>query len=339
MESQEIQTTTQELVGRGFWDKLPKPFFVLAPMYDVTDVVFRNIFLKTGRPDVFFTEFVSTDGLSNPVGREKLMHHLWLTKEESPTVAQIFGAKPEHYKTTAALIQELGFAGIDINMGCPDKNIIKGGSCAALYKTPDLAKELILSAKEGAPLLPVSCKIRIGDTKIDWQDWIDKLLEAQPAAITIHLRTRKEMSKVDAHWELMPEIVKFIYAHTTPETRPLIIGNGDVKNITDGLQKQADSNCDGIMIGRGVFGNPWVFNKVRANVLPTPEERIELMLEHTKKFLETYDGIKHYDIMKRHFKSYVSGFDGAAELRAKLFEEKDFSGIEKLSQDFLKNLK
>src|SRR3990167_6904854 len=207
-------------MNRGFWDKLPKPFWVLAPMYDVTDVAFRETIIACGRPHVFFTEFTSTDGLMS-AGREKLMHHLQFEPNEHPIVAQIFGANPEKFYQTAKLIHELGFDGVDINMGCPKKAEIKGGACAALFKNPKLAQEIILATREGGrgPInrhateqgdLPVSVKIRIGDTKVDWEPWIASLLEVKPAAISIHLRTRKEMSKVPAHWELFPKIVTFI---------------------------------------------------------------------------------------------------------------------------------
>lgn len=307
---------------RGFWDKLPKPFFALAPMYDVTDAAYRAIIAEYGKPDVFYTEFTSTDGLMS-AGREKLLHNLKFSKDEHPIVAQVFGTKPEKFEQTAALCRELGFDGFDINMGCPDKNIIKGGSCAALYNTPELAKEIILASKKGATgqdgsSIPVSVKIRIGDTKIDWQNWIAKLLEATPAAIAIHLRTRKEMSKVPAHWELMPAIVKFIHEQVSAQARPLIIGNGDVTNLSQARARAEDSGCDGIMLGRAIFGNPWLFSN-RADE-PSKEEKLTALTKHVKLYEKIFTGIKPFDVMKRHFKAYIHGFDGAAELRAELYE-------------------
>ena len=317
----------------GFWKKLPKPFFALAPMYDVTDAAFRKIIAKYGKPHVFYTEFTSTDGLMS-AGREKLLHHLKFSEIEHPIVAQVFGAKPEKFRDTAKLVNELGFDGIDINMGCPDKNIIKGGSCAALYKTPELAKEIILATKEGASEMPVSIKIRIGDTKIDWQNWITTLLEAEPAAIAIHLRTRKEMSKVPAHWEEMPKIVKFIEEHTTIETRPINLGNGDVMNLLEARKKAEESGCDGIMLGRGIFGNPWLFNEDKVDV--SKEEKLEALLEHVKIYNEVFTDKKPFDVMKRHFKAYIHGFDGAGELRTELYECKTAEEIEKIIQNNLK---
>lgn len=318
---------------KGFWDKLPQPFFALAPMYDVTDAAFRKIIATYGKPHVFYTEFVSTDGLMS-VGREKLIHHLKFSDIEHPIVAQVFGAHPEKFRDTAKLVKELGFDGLDINMGCPDKNIIKGGSCAALYRTPELAKEIILAAKEGAGDMPVSCKIRIGDTKVDWQDWILKLLEAEPAAIGIHLRTRKEMSKVPAHWELAPEIVKFIHEHTTEETRPKIILNGDVLSLEDAREKAKATGADGIMLGRAIFGNPWLFNESKTE--QTREEKLQALLEHVKLYKQEFESVKPFDIMKRHFKAYIHGFDGAAELRAELYECKSADEVELVINNHLK---
>lgn len=318
----------------GFWKNLPKPFFALAPMYDVTDAAFRHIIAKYGKPDVFYTEFVSTDGLISD-GQSKLLHHLKFSAIEHPIVAQVFGTKPEKFKQTAELVKKLGFDGIDINMGCPDKNIIKGGSCAALFRTPELAQQLILAAKEGAGDMPVSVKIRIGDTKIDWQNWVAALLKAEPAAIAIHLRTRKEMSKVPAHWELMPEIVKFIHENTTEDTRPIIIGNGDVTSVGEATEKANETGCDGVMLGRGIFGNPWLFNKTLP-APPTLEERLKVLIEHTKLYEELFAGIKLWDIMKRHFKAYVGGFDGAADVRAQLYETKNSHEVETVVKAFLK---
>jgi nifR3 family TIM-barrel protein len=303
---------------KSFWDNLPQPFFILGPMYDVTDVAFRRVVNFCGKPDVFFTEFVSADGLAS-VGRDHLMHMLRLDKEEKPVVAQIFGAQPENFFKAAQLIQSLGFDGIDINMGCPDKNIIKGGSCAALFRTPKLAQEIIQATKDGAGELPVSVKIRIGDTKVDWQDWVAALLQAGPAVISVHLRTRKEMSKVPAHWELMPDIVKFIHERTTPETRPLIVGNGDVMNLKEGREKVATTGCDGIMIGRGIFSNPWLF-KGEEFAGHTLAEKLDLLLKHTEWFEQEFAGKKAPQVLKRFYKVYVNGFQGAAELREKLYQ-------------------
>lgn len=335
-------------MNRGFWDKLPKPIFALAPMYDVTDAAFRRIIAKYGKPDVFYTEFVSTDGLMSE-GYDRLINHLWFDKTEHPVVAQVFGTKPDKFKDTAKLAVKLGFDGFDVNMGCPDKGIIKTGSCAGLFHNPQLAKEIVLASQQGikevaqelgVPEIPVSVKIRIGDTKIDWQNWIATLLEAQPAAIAIHLRTRKEMSRVPAHWDEMPKIVKFINEHTSPETRPLIIGNGDVANLNDARRLVEETGCDGAMLGRAIFGNPWLFTNKEVvrnaeskgedniNLEISREEKIKVLLEHVQLYNQLFNGIKPFDVMKRHFKAYIHGFDGAAELRAELYECKTAEEVE-----------
>lgn len=318
---------------KGFWEKLPKPIFALAPMYDVTDASFRRVIAKYGKPDVMWTEFVSTDGLSNSIGFERLKHHLIYSEAERPIVAQIFGAHPQNYTKTALLLSEMKFDGIDINMGCPDKAVMKQGSCAALYKNPTLAKEIILSTKAGAGNLPVSVKIRIGDGKIDWQNWILALLEVEPAAITIHLRTRKEMSKVPAHWELMPEIVKFIHTNTTAENRPIILGNGDVTTIAEAKDKITNTGCDGVMIGRGVFGNPWLFEHNKREI--SLEERLRVAIDHTKLFEELLGKEKPFEIMKKHFKAYINGFPGAAELREKLYTTHTSNEVKIIIEEFL----
>lgn len=312
---------------RGFWNTLPRPFFILAPMYDVTDVAFRHVVSKAGAPDVYFTEFVSTDGLMNSAGRERLVYHLKREADPTPLVAQVFGAKPEKFYETAKFVRELGFNGIDINMGCPKPAEMKGGACAGLFKNPQLAKEIVEATWKGASEsiggnapIPVSVKIRIGDTKIDWQQWIATLLEAKPANISIHLRTRKEMSKVPAHWELMPHIVKFIHEQTTPETRPTIVGNGDVLTRAEGIEKAETTGCNGVMIGRGIFQNPWVFAKDMKE--HSVEERAQLLLLHAEQYEKHFTGIKPFEPLKRFYKIYMSGFESAAEIREELYTAK-----------------
>jgi nifR3 family TIM-barrel protein len=325
---------------KGFWENLPRPFFALAPLYDVTDAAFRHVIARHGKPHVFYTEFTSTDGLQS-AGRDKLMHHLQFSDIEHPIVAQVFGTNPEKFRETAELVKSLGFDGMDINMGCPDKNIIKTGSCAALFNNPGLAQEIIAASKEGAKKngndMPVSVKIRIGDSKIDWQPWVAAVLKAEPAAIAVHLRTRKEMSAVPAHWELMPEIVKFIKDNTARETCPIIIGNGDVETLQEAREKSATTGCDGVMFGRAIFGNPWLFNESRL-AAPDQKEKLQVLLEHVQLYDKTFSGIKPFDIMKRHFKAYINGFGGAPELRAELYECKTAAEVSSIIQPLLANL-
>lgn len=311
-----------------------RPFFVLAPMADVTDYAFRNIINKYGKPDVLWTEFVAADGLAHITAREKLLIDLKFDKGEHPIVAQIFGSNEENIKNAAALCRELGYDGIDINMGCPDKSIEKQGSGAGMIKNFDKAKAVIFSARKGAGEIPVSVKTRIGYNKNEIDTWIRSLLELNLPVLTVHLRTRKEMSLVPAHWELMKDIVK-LRDEISPET--LIIGNGDVLTIKDGYEKALESGCDGVMIGRGIFGNPWLFRYDEAYT-PSLKEKLRVMLEHTKLFEEVLGPYKNFAIMKKHYKAYVNGFDGAKELRVRLMEAKDYLEIKDIVGNFLAKL-
>jgi nifR3 family TIM-barrel protein len=314
----------------GFWKNLRKPFFVLAPMADVTDAAFRRVITKYGKPDVFWTEFVSADGLCSPIGREKLLTDLSYTEEERPIVAQIFSSKPENIREAAKLVKELGFDGLDINMGCPDKTIEKQGAGAALMKNPELAKEIILAAKEGAGDMPVSVKTRLGYNKDILEEWLPLLLEAEPAAITVHARTRKEMSDVPARWKMVSRAVEI---RNEMKSDTLIIGNGDVKDITDAEMKAKETGADGVMLGRAIFGNPFLFSK-DGREAPL-KERLEVMMEHTKLFEELFDGKKNFAVMKKHYKAYVHGFLGAKELRVKLMEAENAKEVEAIVREFL----
>jgi nifR3 family TIM-barrel protein len=320
----------------GFWKKIKKPFFAIAPMSDVTDIAFREMFAKYGAPDVFWTEFVSCDGLCSR-GREKLLIDLKYTKKQKPIVAQFFGATPEHFYKCALLAKELGFNGIDINMGCPDRAVEKQGAGAALIKNPKLAQEIMKETKRGAGKLPVSVKTRLGYNKDEMENWLPYIFEMEPAAITIHGRTRKEMSKVPARWNRIADVVALRDGYFSDnKQKPLIIGNGDVVSVEDGIKKAKEYGVDGIMVGRRIFGNPWFFNKKRK--LITEKERMLALLEHTR-FFEKYFGssnthhstsMKNFDNMKKHFKAYVSGFGNAKELRIKLMNIKSADEMELL---------
>jgi nifR3 family TIM-barrel protein len=314
----------------GLWKKLKRPIFVLAPMADVTDCVFRQIIAKYGKPDVFWTEFVSADGLAHPVAREKLLVDLRFDKNEHPIVAQIFGGKPGNIKIASALCRELGFDSIDINMGCPDKSVEKQCAGASMMKNPDLAKEIIKAAKEGGGGLPISVKTRIGYNRNEIETWIKGLLEQDLAVLTVHLRTRKEMSDVPAHWDLMKRIVEI---RDELGVKTLIFGNGDALDLEDAKQKVKNSGCDGVMLGRAIFGNPWLFS----DKVPTVKEKLEVMVEHTKLFEQMLGGIKNFAIMKKHYKAYVNGFDGAKELRMKLMEAGDAGEVGSLVDEWIKN--
>ena len=338
----------------NFWQNLKKPIFCLAPMADVTDCAFRILIAKHGTPDIFFTEFVSADGLCS-AGKEKLLIDLKYSENEHPIVAQIFGSKPENFEEVARMLATMGFDGIDINMGCPVKKVLNQNSCSALIRTPELAKEIILATKSGAPSLTVSVKTRIGFNKVEIDTWIPAILETNPAALTVHLRTVKEMSKVPAHWELMKDIVairdKMNPVKDGARSKTLIIGNGDVVDLEDAQRKIQETGCDGVMLGRAVFGNPTLFaDKEFFRVLgknpqttqklfvSSPQEKLKMMLEHTKLFEQMLGGHKNFAIMKKHYKAYVNGFDGAKELRVKLMDAESAQEVENIVNDYLKNI-
>jgi nifR3 family TIM-barrel protein len=318
---------------KNFWTKLKKPIFVIAPMANVTDVAFRSMFAKYGKPDVMWTEFVSADGLCSP-GQKMLLRDLAFSDIERPIVAQLFTGHSEKMFEAAQLMEKLGFDGIDINMGCPDKSVEKQGSGSAHIKDPENALKVIEAARKGAPNIPISVKTRIGYNKNEIDTWITFLLEQKLPALTVHLRTRKEMSDVPAHWDLMKKIV-VLRDKISPET--LIIGNGDVESIEDGRKKILESGCDGVMVGRGIFGNPWFFSGKNVSDI-SPKERLTVMLEHAKAFDNLLGDVKNFAIMKKHFKAYVSGWDGAKELRVKLMECDDFKAVDKVVAEYLKNI-
>lgn len=304
----------------SFWDRLEKPFFVLAPMADVTDAAYRKLIAEHALPDVMWTEFVSADGLYHT--REKkgmkdeenpLMRDLLFTPREHPIVAQLFTSNPEAMAYAANLCKELGFDGIDINMGCPDKAIERQGCGSAMIKSPETAKAIITAAKSAG--LPVSVKTRIGYNAVTLDEWLPALLEEDLAALTVHLRTRKEMSKVPAHWDLMPQAVA-LRDRVAPSTR--IIGNGDVMSLADAKQKAEESGADGIMLGRAIFGNPWLFTGRRFEEV-TPSERIDALLKLNEYFSELTPP-KHFHILKKHVKAFIGGWDGASDIRASLMD-------------------
>ena len=312
----------------SFWQQLPKPFFILAPMEAVTDIVFRHVVAKAGRPDIFFTEFVSTDGYCSPKGKHSTAGRLAFTEDEHPMVVQIWGDKPEHFREMAHGMKELGFKGIDINMGCPAKDVVKKGAGSGLIRTPQLAADIIAATKEAG--LPVSVKTRLGDIKIDeWKDWLTHILKQDVENLTIHLRTRKEMSKVDAHFELIGEIKK-LRDEIAPQT--LLTINGDIRNRQHGLELVEKYGVDGVMIGRGIFHDPYAFTN---SYTPTREEILSLFSYHLDQFdhYNTLESPLRFDPLKRFFKIYVRDIPGAAELRDKLMHTKTTSEVREILKE------
>ena len=304
---------------------------VLAPLSDVTDVAFRRIIAKYGKPDVLWTEFVSADGLAlaPTEDRKKLLKGLEYSEAERPIVAQFFTSNPEHMRQAAELAYKIGFDGVDINMGCPDKGVEKQGAGAKLLKDVSKARELIRATKEGAHGLPVSIKIRTGYNKPNLETWLPEILKESPAVVTVHARTRKEMSKVPADWS---QVKRAVELRDASGQDTLIFGNGDVVDIDDAKKKCKDFGCDGVMLGRAVFGNPWLYKE---GYKPSLEEKARVLVEHTKLFESLLSGYKNFATMKKHFKAYVSGFNGAADLRVRLMETNNADEVETIISQFL----
>lgn len=308
----------------NFWLSLPKPFLVLAPLENVTDVVFREIVAGLPRPDVFFTEFTSADGLCSK-GHEAVLHHLKYTENQRPIVAQLWGTNPEAMNKAAELVRNLGFDGVDINMGCPDKVVMKHGAGAALCRTPELARELIRAVRNGAGDLPVSVKTRLGFNTVATETWIPFLLKQHVDALIIHARTASQQSKGDADWKEVGKAV--VYAREiAPET--IVVGNGDIKNYREAVSMHERYGVDGVMIGRGIFADPWVFEKTFRKQEQGKEEYIRVLRQHLTLFDTTWAGRKPFVIMKKFFKMYINNFHGAAELRRELMESVDSSQAE-----------
>lgn len=299
-------------------------------MEGVTDVVFRRVIAKAGRPDLFFTEFTNVSSYANAKGRHDALERLEVVESDKPIVAQIWGKNPEHFGMLASELAGLGFAGLDINMGCPDRHVNKAGGGAAMIRTPELAMECIAQAKQHTAL-PVSVKTRLGFTYLEeYKEWLPLLLRQGLAALTVHLRTRKEMSKVSAHYEIIPEIVK-MRNELAPETKLVI--NGDVKDVMQAEELwMANPEVDGMMIGRGVFENPCCF----VGRMPNKEELIELFEFHLKCFderateLEAKGSRYPYEPLKHFFKVYIKGYAGVAEFRNQLMSCKNTNEVRKM---------
>ena len=316
----------------NFWAALPKPFFILAPMEDVTDVVFRHVVKEAGAPDVFFTEFTNSDSFCHPDGKESVRGRLTFTEDEQPMVAHIWGDKPEFFKEMSIQLAEMGFKGIDLNMGCPVPNVAERGKGSGLILRPEVTAELIQAAKAGG--LPVSVKTRIGFTQqSELDDWISHLLKQDIANLSIHLRTRKEMSKVAAHWELIPRVVELRDA-LAPQT--LITIDGDIQDRQMGLELAEKYGVDGIMIGRGIFKNPFAFEK---EAREHSSEELIALLRLQLDLQDQYAQIIPRSItgLHRFFKIYVKGFPGANDLRVQLMNTKTTDEVRTILDTFQAN--
>ncbi len=325
----------------NFWNTLKNPSFMLAPMEDVTDTVFREIVLRLSQADnlqVLYTEFTNTDGLCHPIGREKVKSRLMVNQSERELlkskdvklVAQIWGNNPEKfYEATKYIDSHFEFDGIDINMGCPVKKVVKQGSCSALIKFPELAGEIIQATKQ-ATQLPVSVKTRTGFTKHITEEWISFLLTQDPAAIILHTRTQKMQTDFPAEWE---EMGKALEIRNECKPHIPIIGNGDIFSMNEALKMHAQFPADGFMIGRGIFHNPWFFNP---NYRATIEEKLNTLLLHSRLYAQTWGQDRNFQVLKRFFKIYINDFEGAAALRANLMESNTLEEVENCISQFKK---
>ncbi|HSX33114.1 MAG TPA: tRNA-dihydrouridine synthase [Candidatus Saccharimonadales bacterium] len=297
------------------YNDLPRPFFVLAPMDDVTDTVFRQLVAAWARPDLFYTEFVNVDALQS-AGRESAMRRLRRAATEGPVVAQIWGKHPDNFRKTAAELVAMGFVGIDLNMGCPEKTVVKNGCCSALINNRELAVEIIKATQQGAAgRVPISVKTRLGFNQIDLS-WPELLLHQNLAMLVIHGRTRREMSEVPAHWDEIGQ-VRQLRDRLAPDT--LIVGNGDVMSRTQGLELAKTYQLDGIMIGRGIFHDPFAFAEESPWEAYTPVQKKALYASHIQLFTKTWQhGERRLPMLNKFCKIYINGFDGAAALREQL---------------------
>ncbi|WP_192860481.1 tRNA dihydrouridine synthase [Staphylococcus aureus] len=313
----------------NFWSELPRPFFILAPMEDVTDIVFRHVVSEAARPDVFFTEFTNTESFCHPEGIHSVRGRLTFSEDEQPMVAHIWGDKPEQFRETSIQLAKMGFKGIDLNMGCPVANVAKKGKGSGLILRPDVAAEIIQATKAGG--LPVSVKTRLGYYEIDeWKDWLKHVFEQDIANLSIHLRTRKEMSKVDAHWELI-EAIKNLRDEIAPNT--LLTINGDIPDRKTGLELAEKYGIDGVMIGRGIFHNPFAFEKEPRE--HTSKELLDLLRLHLSLFNKyEKDEIRQFKSLRRFFKIYVHGIRGASELRHQLMNTQSIAEARALLDEF-----
>lgn len=335
---------------RGFWDALPSPIIGLSPMDGVTDAAYRYVVAKSCRPAVIITEFVNVEGLSR--GAVSMLDHLLYDEAERPVVAQIYGVEVESFYKVALMACELGFDGIDINMGCPANKVARRGSGAGLIRTPELAKEIIRTVQKAAQdwangitleeasirpkavnhvnarkpaglkrrLLPVSVKTRIGYDAIVTEEWIKHLLEAEPANISLHGRTLKQMYMGQANWE---EIGKA--AQVCKGTGTTLLGNGDIKSLEEAHEKIKAYDLDGVLVGRATFGNPWFFS----GLFPTPMQAAKGALEHS----EAYERLlpeRGFCNMRKHLGWYIKGFDGAKELRVQLMQSNNSAEVRQI---------
>ncbi|MBI5448998.1 tRNA-dihydrouridine synthase [Candidatus Gottesmanbacteria bacterium] len=315
----------------SFWDSLSAPFVALAPMDGITDPVFRQIVTSCGKPDVLFTEFVSADGLVSE-GRGRLLQHLLFHKNEHPIVAQLFGNIPDHFFESAKLVHSLGFDGIDINMGCPDSNVVNRGGGAGLIKTPDIAAAVIDAVKQGAGGLPVSVKTRIGYDEVQVHEWIPFLLSQDIAVLSVHLRTLRQMYKGGAQWEYMKDIMAMRDQAHAPTK---IIASGDIQDLHDVQRLHEIYRCNGYMIGRAAIKNPWVFNPESQGKQTSLRERLETFSSHLALFDKMWAGTRNPSELKKFCTTYTLGMPDATSFRTQFMNLKTLEELREYLENYL----
>ena len=371
----------------SFWDNLQKPIIGLAPMDGVTDAPCRTMHGLYGRPDVVITEFTNVEGLWR--GSDRIFRDFLYTPAERPVVAQIFGCRPEYFYRAAHVVCELGFDGLDINMGCPAKTVANKGGGAALIRMPETAKEIIRAAQQGVRdwangqtledlemdphrierihlmneervsiwddnalnerrLLPVSVKTRLGYDSIVITNWVQELLELQPAVISIHGRTLAQHYKGEANWEAIAAAAEIVR-----KTDTLILGNGDIHSLLEAAQRIRSTGVHGVLIGRASFGNPWLFRnhdqlkkllneninptaEQLPNIIPSREERLLMALEHANVHAKL-KGEDHYVEMRKHLSWYLGHFPGAKQVRNDLVRVNSLADVERIIHTALDN--
>ena len=329
-----------------FWQKLAAPIIGLSPMDGLTDHPFRHITKKYGNPAVVYTEFTSVEGVCH--GATQLLKDFMFDETQRPVIAQIYGTTPSFFRQTALILCELGFDGIDINMGCPAKNVAHSGAGAALIRTPELAQEIIRETKAGVTdwqngktaadcpdispqvaavvverhaklpteyqskrAVPVSVKTRIGYDLPVVHEWIPTLLEMEPAAIALHGRTLKQQYSGLASWEEIGKAAEII-----KQTNTRIVGNGDVKSYADALEKTQEFGIDGVLVGRASLGNPYVFMATP----PASPSINEIAIEHSFLYQNIFKDEFKYSFMpmRKHLAWYIKGVPNAVSTRVKL---------------------
>ncbi len=305
--------------------------FALAPMEGVTDTVFRQVLCDIGKPDLFFTEFLNVEGFCSK-GRERVVHRLDFRDIEKPVVVQLWGNVPEYYAQTIEYVKESNPDGIDINMGCSVRDVLSSGRGSALINDRVLAKEIIDAVKESVGKLPVSVKTRIGFDRIDTEEWIGFLLEQNLDMITVHGRLSKEAYSTPSRWD---EIARSVRLRDSISPDTLILGNGDVKDINQASEYVKKYGVDGVMIGRAILNNPWLFSGRKPEDI-SKEERFEVLKKHLEIFEKERGDMDIFNSQKKYIKAYISNFDTAADMRIQLMTADSTSQVMQLLASFNK---